>query len=66
LFLLNICANVLQLKVNRNIVPGFYRFLQEQTQAKQIEYAEEFKEHVGQTRFLQTVTCCIAGEISCR
>lgn len=34
-------------KINRNIVPLFYRYLQSQESDKQIEYAGEFKEQIG-------------------
>jgi glutathione S-transferase len=33
--------------VNRNIVPGFYRYLQAQEQGKQIEYAEELRVEIS-------------------
>ncbi|CAD0113496.1 unnamed protein product [Aureobasidium uvarum] len=33
--------------INRNIVPGFYRYLQAQDENSQIEYAEEFKEQIS-------------------
>ncbi|CAD0096965.1 unnamed protein product [Aureobasidium vineae] len=33
--------------INRNIVPGFYRYLQAQDEKPQIEYAEEFKEQIS-------------------
>lgn len=34
------------MQINRNIIPGFYRLLQEQNSDKQIEYAEELKTEV--------------------
>jgi len=33
--------------INRNIVPGFYRYLQEQDGDKQVEYAGEFKTEIA-------------------
>ncbi|TKA58668.1 hypothetical protein B0A49_11641 [Cryomyces minteri] len=33
--------------VNRHVIPGFYRFLQEQDQGKQVEYAEELKTEIS-------------------
>ncbi|EKG17597.1 Glutathione S-transferase [Macrophomina phaseolina MS6] len=33
--------------INRHLVPGFYRFLQEQDNEKQIQYAEELKTEIG-------------------
>lgn len=33
--------------MNRNIVPGFYRYLQAQEQQKQVELAEELRIEVG-------------------
>ncbi|KAL7276132.1 hypothetical protein RUND412_000895 [Rhizina undulata] len=33
--------------INRNVVPGFYRYLQAQEQSKQVEYAEELKVEVS-------------------
>lgn len=35
-------------QVNRNIVPGFYRYLQAQEQGKQAEYGEELRVEVSQ------------------
>jgi len=33
--------------INRHIIPGFYRYLQEQDPEKQVEYAGEFKTEIG-------------------
>ncbi|KAH7046815.1 hypothetical protein B0J12DRAFT_756899 [Macrophomina phaseolina] len=33
--------------INRHLVPGFYRFLQEQDSEKQMQYAEELKTEIG-------------------
>ncbi|KAK3060246.1 hypothetical protein LTS18_008977, partial [Coniosporium uncinatum] len=33
--------------INRHIIPGFYRFLQEQDQSKQVQYAEELKTEIS-------------------
>lgn len=38
-------------QVNRNIVPGFYRYLQAQDPAKQIEFADELKVEVSASFF---------------
>jgi len=37
---------ITSVKVNRNIVPGFYRFLQAQENQAQIQYSEELKNEV--------------------
>lgn len=34
-------------QVNRNIVPGFYRYLQAQDQTKQVEFADELNLEVS-------------------
>ncbi|KAK5167865.1 hypothetical protein LTR04_007118 [Oleoguttula sp. CCFEE 6159] len=40
-------STVLMEYVNRHVIPGFYRFLQEQDQGKQVEYAEELKTEIS-------------------
>jgi glutathione S-transferase len=35
------------LQINRHIIPGFYRYLQEQDPEKQAEFAGEFKTEIG-------------------